>query len=430
LKPWGKSSELRKLLRPTGQLMGGTLAGQIISVLSGFVLTRLYTPEDFALLEWFALVVSLGMTAATLRLEQALLLPQSDDIARGLLRSGIWSSAWFSLALVVGGGLLVGWWGETLGLQRMEAWAFALLAGAVTFISAQGKMWEYWVLRKDSPRTIAISNAIGPWFSEGVKWSTAGVGAQVGGLIWGVSLGAWVKTAYLRRTAGKDALHWWRMSISSVQHACRGYRDYPTWILLGSLTNRTAQWLHVVVAAATLDPWMVGFVALSRRMVLQPLTIVSQAFAPVFYRHLSQISNPHAIRSAFWRASAGLGALALLVLFCVAWVPEGAVGWLFGADWEPALEVTQILAPWFVANFVTAGLGGVMHKLRRSKAIFGMDVLHLGFVLVGWGAGHYWGSGADSLDALRGMVVAKVLYYALQWTQMAWSVSRAEKYAE
>ena len=410
--------------------MGGTLAGQLVSVLSGFVLTRLYTPDDFALLEWFALVVSLGMTAATLRLEQAVLLPQSEEVARGLLRAGIWASAGISIGLAVLVGLIAGGWGASLGLDWGEAWAFALLSGAVAFTSAQGKMWEYWVLRKDSPRTIAISNALGPWFTEGVKWSTAGWGQQVGGLIWGVSVGAGVKTAYLRRAAGKDSTGWWRMTWGEFRKACHGFQDYPTWILLGSLTNRTAQWLHVIVAAATLDPLMVGFVALSRRMVLQPLTIVSQAFAPVFYRHLSQISNPQTLRRAFWRASLGLGTLALLVLLCVAWVPEGTVGWLFGTEWEPALEVTQILAPWFAANFVTAGLGGVMHKLRRSKAIFGMDVLHLAFVFAGWWAGVQWGSANDPLDALRGMVAAKVLYYFLQWGQMAWSVSRAEKYAQ
>jgi O-antigen/teichoic acid export membrane protein len=424
----GKSSDWKSLLLHTGQLMGGTLAGQVISVLSGFVLTRLYSPDDFALLEWFSLVLSLGMTAATLRLEQAVLLPQSDEIARGLLKSGIWASAWFSAALGLIAGITAGAWRESLGLEIGEAWAFALLAGAITFTSAQGKMWEYWVLREGSTRTIAVSNAIGPWFTETVKWSTAGLGQRVGGLIWGVSLGAWVKTLYLRRSAGDHSRAWWKMSFLAFWTSCRSYRDYPSWILLGSLTNRTAQWLHVILAAATLDPLMVGFVALSRRMVLQPLTIVSQAFAPVFYRHLSQISEPASIRQSFWRASWGLGALALAVLLVVQSVPQGWVGWLFGEEWEPAREVTQVLAPWFAANFVTAGLGGVMHKLRRSRAIFWMDVLHLVFVLVGWKVG--WGSGLDPLDPLRGMVAAKVLYYGVQWGQMAWSVSTAEKYAE
>lgn len=426
--PENAPSGLRRILFQTGQIMGGTLAGQGVSVLSGLVLTRLYGPDDFALLEWFALVLSLGMTAATLRLEQAVMLPESEVKAQALLRAGMWAAAWVSLLGSVVGLATMGLWRSPLGLSSVGAAVFAALAGAMTFSSAQAKLWEYWGLRLGRTGTVAASNAIGPWATESVKWLASGTPIAPGGLVWGVSAGTVVRTAYLRRWFGTVSHGWWRMPWKEWRSAVLAYADYPTWILLGSLTNRLAQWLHVVLLAAQVDLWVLGLVALSRRMVLQPLTVISQAFAPVFYRHISQISDATSLRRAFWRAAAGMGGVACAVSLVVYSVPEGWVGWIFGVDWEPARGVMRILAPWFALNFITAGLGGILHKLRRSKAIFVMDGLHLVFVLVGWWLGSMGAGGPDHLDPLRGIVVAKVLYYLLSLAQMAWTVQRAEKH--
>lgn len=426
--PANAPSGLRRILFQTGQIMGGTLAGQGVSVLSGLVLTRLYGPDDFALLEWFALVLSLGMTAATLRLEQAVMLPESEVKAQALLRAGMWAAAWISVLGAAGGLASLGLWRHDLGLSAAGASAFVLLAVAMTFSSAQAKLWEYWGLRLGKTGTVATSNAIGPWATESVKWLASGTPLAPGGLVWGVSAGTVVRTAYLRRWFGAASHGWWRMPWREWKSAVSAFVDYPTWILMGSLTNRLAQWLHVVLLAAQVDMWVMGMVALSRRMVLQPLTVISQAFAPVFYRHISQISDPHALRWAFWRASAGLFGVSLLVCGVVYSVPEGWVGWVFGTPWEPARGVMRILAPWFLMNFITAGLGGVMHKLRRTKAIFAMDFMHLIFVGLGWWLGSIGGGGHDELDPLRGIVVAKVLYYLLNMAQMAWTVHRAEKH--
>ena len=69
-------------------LLGGSLAGQLVTIAAAFLLTRLYSPEAFAHLEMFALATGLAAVLGTGKYEQALMLPKADADARVLFAAG------------------------------------------------------------------------------------------------------------------------------------------------------------------------------------------------------------------------------------------------------------------------------------------------------------------------------------------------------
>ena len=73
------------MLKRMATLLGGSLAGQLVTIAAAFVLTRLYSPEAFAHLEMFALVTGIAAVLGTGKFEQALMLPKGESIHRGCL---------------------------------------------------------------------------------------------------------------------------------------------------------------------------------------------------------------------------------------------------------------------------------------------------------------------------------------------------------
>ena len=73
------------LTRATLTLLGGGALAQLLPLLLGPFIARLFTPEAFGLYTRFATVAAALAVAASLRYEQALPLARSDDEARALL---------------------------------------------------------------------------------------------------------------------------------------------------------------------------------------------------------------------------------------------------------------------------------------------------------------------------------------------------------
>ena len=66
-------------------LLGGGALAQLLPLLLGPFITRLFTPEAFGLYTQFATVAAALAVAASLRYEQALPLARTEDEARALL---------------------------------------------------------------------------------------------------------------------------------------------------------------------------------------------------------------------------------------------------------------------------------------------------------------------------------------------------------
>src|SRR5689334_20645668 len=67
--------------RSVSLLAGGTAVGQALIVLGAPLLTRLYSVTDFGYLQIYMSVMSFAVLGATLRYDQAILLPERDDLA-------------------------------------------------------------------------------------------------------------------------------------------------------------------------------------------------------------------------------------------------------------------------------------------------------------------------------------------------------------
>lgn len=414
------------MLKRMATLLGGSLAGQMVTIAAAFVLTRLYSPEAFAHLEMFALVTGIAAVLGTGKFEQALMLPKAESEARVLFAAGQRSAAMTGLvvfALAVPSASLVA---SRYDLEHWSLIAYALPLCCAC--AAHARLLEYWHHRKASAGRVAVAQATGPWASEGVKLALA-VPLSSTGLVWGSAVGIAVRWGVMRRGLTDLIRGTWAWQRFKGEPVLGQYRDYPTWVLAGSAMNRLAQWLHVLLIGATLGPVLLGMMGLARRMVMQPLSLLATSSAPVLFQGSTEVEDGAPLRRLFVRALLAFAGASGLVWTGVHLAPDDTTAWLFGEEWYTAMEVVRILTPWFVLNFMTAGLGALFHRVHKPRWITWLDGLHLAAVGIGWYLGTVrpdWFGGGE-WGALIGIVWAKSGYYVLNLAVLSTAVMRHGK---
>lgn len=411
------------MIRRMATLFGGAVTGQLVTVLAAFVLTRLYTPEAFAHLEMFALATGIVAVLGTGKYEQALMLPKSEGEARVLFAAGqraVVITTAVVAVLAIGTGT---WVSDQYELSNWTLIAWFL--PVVCACAAHGRLLEYWHHRQTNAGKVASAQMSAPFASESFKFASAGY-LPLTGLVWGASLGLVVRWGMLRRGCSELVRGSWAWSAIKKEEVLREHRDYPTWVLAGSAMNRLAQWLHVLLIGATLGPVLLGMMGLARRTVMQPLSLLATSAAPVLYQAATKKEDGAPLQRLFAGAFVAFGATSVLVALAVHVAPDQTTAWLFGEDWFGAMEVVRILTPWFVLNFMTAGLGSMFHRVRKPRWIAWLDGLHLLVVGLGWYLGTWRPDlfGGSEWSALVGVVWAKCGYYLVNLAVLVTAVIR------
>src|SRR5205823_13070184 len=83
--PTRRSSDLGPFARSVSVLAGGTVGAQLLAAVATPVLTRLYSAHDFGCLQLYVSVMAFTTFTATMRYEQAILLPENDELAASLV---------------------------------------------------------------------------------------------------------------------------------------------------------------------------------------------------------------------------------------------------------------------------------------------------------------------------------------------------------
>ncbi|MBO7465208.1 MAG: oligosaccharide flippase family protein, partial [Bacteroidales bacterium] len=93
------------MIKNTSKLLTANIAAQIIGLVAYPVLTRLYLPDDFGILNLFMTIGGIATIFATAEYQNAILLPKSDKDAAACLHVGFFSTLTVCLLFL----LLIPW---------------------------------------------------------------------------------------------------------------------------------------------------------------------------------------------------------------------------------------------------------------------------------------------------------------------------------
>ena len=390
-------------------LMAGTLIGQaLVFVLAPFI-TRLFTPEDFTLLEQYTMIITVLSVVVTGKYEFAIMHPKEQNDARHIaglaLKVALYSCVVLAI-LILFLAKDISYWlmNESIAIYL---WTIPI----VLFFTAVFNVFNYWFSRLKQYKIAANSKVLSAVSSEPIKIATGFGGWGPSGLIFSTVIGAIAAGTYAfwkflkSEPEGLKNLSAERMKALAVLH-----KDYPMFSIWGSILNRLAQWAHVGIFTLYYGLVAVGFMALCRRIFMAPLNVVSNSYSQVFFQRISEIEDPKELRALYYKVLIRFLIAAAGMIFIVQMLPANTMGFIFGEAWGNSFMYLKYLIFWFALNFVTSSLAFITYRIKMQRVGLFLDALHFVLAILAVYLAHSWGM--NELEATKILVISKFIYFS------------------
>jgi O-antigen/teichoic acid export membrane protein len=403
-------------------LAGGAAGAQLINAAASPVLTRLYTPFEIGQLGLFLAFMYVASVGLSLRYEQALTVPKSNDEAAGLalLAIGIVpvTALVATLVLVLLGTL------QVAGFETLPAIAWPLaLVGLIAF-GVFGVL-RYWLIRLNEYRAISevqIAQSLGRAAGQTV-FGIAGLG--VTGLLLSDVIGRALGLARMLRAAVPSITAGRPQSRRAVLALAREYWRFPVLGVPSSLLNAVAFSLPVPLLAAAYALPVAGYFALVQRVLGLPMTIIGSSVADALLARMSEHArhDPSLALPLFRRTALALAAIGIPIALVVALFAPTLFAWIFGEEWRTAGQMAALMAPWYFAALVVSPLSRValVYQGQAGKLVY--DVVSFAAVVVSLLGGA--AIGLDALGAIGVLSILQILAYGVYFVVLYRLVTRA-----
>lgn len=346
----------------------GTAGAQIIAMLFSPIITRLYGPEAFGILGTFTAVLTVLTPIAALTYPIAIVLPKSDDNAKGIAALSIRLAALIAiliaLVLLIAGDKIA----HLLGLEVIQEFFFFI--PIIIFFSAYQEILTQWCIRKKQFKLTARVTILQSIITNGAKAGLGLIYPISKSLIIITALGFLLNGALLKLGLKKQKFNFFNKKNNTeiLRQLAQQHSDFPLYRAPQVVLNALSQSLPVLMLASFFGPATAGFYSIGRTVLGIPSTLIGKSVGDVFYPRISEAVNNKEDPSH-------LISKATLLMSVVGIIPFGIViifgPWLFslvfGNDWTIAGEYARWLALWSYFGFLNRPSVAAIATLKLQK---------------------------------------------------------------
>ncbi len=356
--------------RHTGTLAGGVGLAQMIPFLLSPVISRLYLPEDYAVLAAYTSITMLLSIVATGMYSHALMIDRSDEKAANTAAA----SFVFTGATVVVSLVAVLLFREPLarltGNVRVLDW---LLFLPFTVLFAGGSQTLLvWNNRKKRYRRLALNRVIHAATLTAVTITLGFLGYRHSGLLIGLLTGQGaafvvllVQTWHSERTLLKA------INKPEVRDSFRTHKDFPRYNMPQGFLDGFRDSGILIILSNYFGAAVLGSYSFAMSILNKPLQIVGQPVGQVFYQQASDLHKEGRSFAPLTRRTVWLLALLFLPLLIIflGW-GDAVFTFVFGENWTVAGRYASILIAWMLFRFVNSPLSSIPLILNRQRTFF------------------------------------------------------------
>ena len=341
-------------------------------------------------LQAYISVTAILLVISSWRYEFAIALPNEDRIAFNVL---IICFAILLLTIILISTVIHFWGSSALALLKaktLKPFLWFIPAGILGGGCYQ--ILTFWAVRKNEFRTIAkthLSRSIGQIFSQiclGVL-KTGANGLIIGDVV-GKCSGVW--TIY-KNVLSKDMYLFKKASMVDIKHTAWRYRDFPIISCSSALINSLGLHLPALLLMSFFGSSVVGWYALSQRIINIPLTMIGKSVGQVYLGRASKLlqKDPIALKDLFLKTALKLLIISFSIIGIIALVSPWFFSIIFGEGWKQAGVYVQVLAFPSISKFIVNPLCQTLIVLERQNLQLLWDVSRL-FIMGSGFAGAYY----------------------------------------
>jgi lipopolysaccharide exporter len=373
--PTKRSSFFTNVLK----LVSGTTLAQLITILTAPIISRLFAPEAFGILNVFTSLIAIISIIICLRYEYAIMLPEDDADAANLfvlcLMIAFGISAITGVLLIFIGPYLVSL------LKASDLSTFLWLIPIGLLIQGFFAALNYWNSRTKHFGRLSIARISASITTSGVPILLASTGRTnsaslifsylAGTFVFAVVLGIQVLSEYGAKFIGL-------IQKSRMLANLKRYKKFPLVDSWSAFINNLSWQLPSLLLLYYFSETVVGYYSLSSRMILLPMTLIGTSIAQVFYQRTAELrSNPESLSKSVELVFRRLAAVGLFPAVVLGVAGPELFSIVFGANWLEAGRFAQILSPWMFVLFISSPLTSLFATFERQESAFMVNFIIL-----------------------------------------------------
>lgn len=367
-------------------LTSGTIIAQIIPILISPALTRLYTPKDFGVLALYLSIATVGSTVVTGRYELSILLPKENSKGLNLTVLSIVLCLIISLLSLF---IILLFGREISPIIDEELGQWIYLFPLSFFLLGLYQSLNYWVNRNKEFKSIAISKIVKNVANSVMSLAFGFLKFGYLGLLASLVIGQFFSVISLFKVTYKTSFKLLdKISGQEAKNLLARYQDFPKINMFSALLNTLSIQMPVLLLTFYFNPFIVGYYALSQRILQAPMALVGSSIAQVYFQKASEQTIDMDMLAMttmkLYKQLIRLGTLPLSFIFFFA--PD-IFAFVFGEEWRDAGVYSQALSPWVLLVFISSPLSNLLTVLEkhRQNVLFNVGLLasRVGAIMIG-----------------------------------------------
>lgn len=414
--------KLPNIVRDVFTLLGGNVLAQAIALIAYFILTRIYSPDDFGLFSIFYSYIELLVIASTCKYELAVVVADTDREAAAVARFALRTNTAACLLLLTAA--LALWLTGLLPGNFSQLGWIVLLIPPMVFFCGTSRIYSFLYNRFHRYTQIALSDNINAAAAALLKIALGTLlRLRPSGLPMGAVLGQAAANIGYRLNLRHLALP----PTTATDHiaAARRHRNFPLFVASKDFLNTLSANLPFLWLAMYFDHAEVGLLGLALTFTRQPVLLLCSAFERVLYaRGADAIRNRQPLQPTVLRFVAILNAVAIPIGILAWWFAEPLFTFCFGSRWQGCTAYVQALLPWVWLTLTANSLMFVANifSTQRTEFFFHLAQLLLRIIALAVGI-----AAADFLLSIRLFAAVSALTSLALLIWYLWQVASYEK---
>jgi O-antigen/teichoic acid export membrane protein len=388
-------------------LVTGTAISQAINFLSTPLLTRIYTPEEFAVFQIFYSTASIIAVIATLRYELAIVAPSSEEEAIDLVSVSFYLSFLIAFISLCVAAIAHFFMGEVFNIWYYLIPVYVVFAGLMQSLNLLS------IRRKTYKRN--MTSRIGTALSTAIVGIVTGFfGLRPAGLILGSVSGQLMGFLLLMKEIPAIVWRPFHRKHQLLQIAAQ-HSNYPKFNAPHALVDTIQDQGLVYLLNFYFSASIVSFYGQAFRILKAPIGFIGSAIYQVVLPQFTEMSRSGIdLRSPILKIYIRMFIIGLPAFGFLFFYAEPIFGWFFGENWTKAGTIAGYMAPWLFLNFMASPVSCItlIRNKQRKAFMITLTEISLRFIAVGYGG--FMGS-SDAAFMLLSLAGSAVMLYALIW---------------
>lgn len=358
-----------QFVKDASVLTVGTSVAQFLPMLIYPVLSRLYTPEQFAALAAFTSLITILQVLGSCKYETAILISETDISAANIFSLSLSLSIILALLLYS----IFAIFGVSFTYDYTSGMCDLIWLVPITVVLLNiFTCYNEWCVRRKYFKKLSLNKISNSAFVSLSKYLLSFTRMQTVGLTVGDFVGRLITAiTCLLRIYIHDSAIFKKVSLAGIVSEGKANIKFPIYTMPAQLFNSVAVASPVFILNYYYTEEIVGFYSMTMSVLLLPINVISYAVRDVFRKKANDIYKEYGHFDGLYKKIFILFFLLTIVasLFVAPFLPE-LFSFVLGDKWTESGRYSQILLPMIGLDFIAMSLSGVFIVTQRLKELF------------------------------------------------------------